>query len=269
MNGLETYNEGAKKLPPFFICSRSFRSRLPLGNAARATELATEARQLSIQRSDQGLLAHVAETEAQIALAVNISGVQFRGGGLVPSKLPPSVCPEPRFWNLAECESITRDLTGRAALSEVCAATTRLADVAVAEAQRVPMLTLDELMETSDFITLHTTLTRESRHLIGKQALARAKRGLRIVNAARGELVDEEALLASRLLEDAVSIRPGYVPSYNNLAKAYYLTGLPELAIGTYEEALRRDPSNAIALKNLAVLAEGAGLLDDRQGPIG
>src|SRR5258707_5878907 len=68
---------------------------------------------------------------------------------------------------------------------------------AVAEAQPVPMLTLNELMETSDFITLHTTLTRESRHLIGKQALARAKRGLRIVNAARGELVDEEALLAA------------------------------------------------------------------------
>jgi hypothetical protein len=37
-----------------------------------------------------------------------------RGGGLVSSKLPPSVCPKPRFWNLAECESITRDLTGRA-----------------------------------------------------------------------------------------------------------------------------------------------------------
>ena len=37
-----------------------------------------------------------------------------RGGGLVPSKLPPSVCPEPRFWTHAECEAITRDLTGRA-----------------------------------------------------------------------------------------------------------------------------------------------------------
>jgi tetratricopeptide (TPR) repeat protein len=42
---------------------------LKLGNAGRATELAAEARQLSTQRSDQGLLAHVAETEAQIALA--------------------------------------------------------------------------------------------------------------------------------------------------------------------------------------------------------
>jgi hypothetical protein len=38
-----------------------------------------------------------------------------RGGGLVPSKLPPSVCPVPRFWSLAECEAITRDLGGRAA----------------------------------------------------------------------------------------------------------------------------------------------------------
>jgi D-3-phosphoglycerate dehydrogenase len=71
---------------------------------------------------------------------------------------------------------------------------------AVAEAQHVPMLSLDELLETSDFITLHTTLTRESRHLIGTQALARVKRGVRIVNAARGELIDEEALLAA--LED-------------------------------------------------------------------
>jgi hypothetical protein len=37
-----------------------------------------------------------------------------RGGGLVPSKLPPSVCPFPRSWSLAESEAITRDLGGRA-----------------------------------------------------------------------------------------------------------------------------------------------------------
>jgi len=71
---------------------------------------------------------------------------------------------------------------------------------AVAEAQCVTLLALDKLLETSDFITLHTTLTKESRHLIGKQALAKVKRGLRLVNAARGELVDEEALLLA--LED-------------------------------------------------------------------
>jgi len=68
-----------------------------------------------------------------------------------------------------------------------------------------------------------------------------------------------EPVAAARQLEDAISIRPDYVPSYNNLAKAYYLAGLPELAVAGYQEALRRDPSNAIARKNLALLTATAG----------
>jgi hypothetical protein len=70
----------------------------------------------------------------------------------------------------------------------------------------------------------------------------------------RGELVP-----ASRLLENAILIRPDHVPSYNNLAKAYFLVRLPELALAAYEEVLRRDPSNAIALHNLLLLTEAAG----------
>jgi Tfp pilus assembly protein PilF len=70
----------------------------------------------------------------------------------------------------------------------------------------------------------------------------------------RGEVVP-----ASRLLENAVLIRPDHVPSRNNLAKAYFLAGLPELAVASYEEVLRRDSSNAIALNNLLLLAEAAG----------
>jgi tetratricopeptide (TPR) repeat protein len=71
-----------------------------------------------------------------------------------------------------------------------------------------------------------------------------------------------EAVPACRLLETAVLIRPDHVPSYNNLAKAYFVAGLPELAVAAYEEALRRDSSNAIALKNLLLLAEAAGIHD-------
>lgn len=71
-----------------------------------------------------------------------------------------------------------------------------------------------------------------------------------------------EALAASRTLENAVLVRPDHVPSRNNLAKAYFLAGLPELAVASYEEALRRDPSNELALRNLLLLAEGAGLRD-------
>jgi hypothetical protein len=73
----------------------------------------------------------------------------------------------------------------------------------------------------------------------------------------RGEVVP-----ASRLLENAVMVRPDHVPSYSNLGMAYFLAGLPELAVGAYEEALRRDPSNAVALRNLLLLAEAAGLRD-------
>ena len=71
-----------------------------------------------------------------------------------------------------------------------------------------------------------------------------------------------EAVPASFPLESAVTIRPDHVPSYNNLAKAYFLAGLPELAVASYEEVLRRDPSNSIALNNLLLLAEAAGNRD-------
>jgi len=58
-----------------------------------------------------------------------------------------------------------------------------------------------------------------------------------------------EAVPASLPLESAVTIRPDHVPSYNNLAKAYFLAGLPELAVASYEEVLRRTrriPSRSI-----------------------
>lgn len=66
---------------------------------------------------------------------------------------------------------------------------------AMAESAGVRLVSLDELLPACDYLTLHTTLTPESRHLIGHQALAKVKPGVRIVNAARGELVDPDALL--------------------------------------------------------------------------
>ena len=54
---------------------------------------------------------------------------------------------------------------------------------------------LDDLLAQSDVITLHAPLTPETRHLLRRETLARAKRGCYVVNTARGELIDEPALV--------------------------------------------------------------------------
>jgi D-3-phosphoglycerate dehydrogenase len=58
----------------------------------------------------------------------------------------------------------------------------------------VRLVTLEELLQESDFISIHLPKTPETVGLIGKEQLAMCKPGVRIVNAARGGLVDEEAL---------------------------------------------------------------------------
>jgi len=54
---------------------------------------------------------------------------------------------------------------------------------------------LDDVLSRADFLTIHTPLTSETRGLIGREAFARMKRNVRIINCARGGLVDERALL--------------------------------------------------------------------------
>lgn len=64
-----------------------------------------------------------------------------------------------------------------------------------AQSLGVELVELPELFAMADFITVHVPLTRETQHLIGTEALARMKTGVRLVNCARGGVVDEEALL--------------------------------------------------------------------------
>jgi D-3-phosphoglycerate dehydrogenase len=59
---------------------------------------------------------------------------------------------------------------------------------------RVELASLDDIYARADFITVHTPLTKETRGLIGPTAFARMKKGVRIINCARGGIVDEEAL---------------------------------------------------------------------------
>jgi len=66
-----------------------------------------------------------------------------------------------------------------------------------ADAAGVPLVELDELLARADFITLHVPALPETRHLVNADRIARMKKGVRIVNTARGELIDDAALAAA------------------------------------------------------------------------
>ena len=67
----------------------------------------------------------------------------------------------------------------------------------------VEKVELDELLRRADFITLHTPMTEKTRNILNKDALAKTKKGVRILNCARGGLIVEAAL--------AEAIRAGHV----------------------------------------------------------
>ena len=58
----------------------------------------------------------------------------------------------------------------------------------------VEKVELDDLLRRADFITLHTPLTDQTRNILSRENLAKTKKGVRIVNCARGGLIDETAL---------------------------------------------------------------------------
>ncbi|MEM9247761.1 MAG: phosphoglycerate dehydrogenase [Pseudomonadota bacterium] len=68
----------------------------------------------------------------------------------------------------------------------------------------VTKVTLDDLLARADFITLHVPLTEKTRNILSANALAKTKKGVRIINCARGGLVDEDAL-ASALTDGRVA----------------------------------------------------------------
>lgn len=67
----------------------------------------------------------------------------------------------------------------------------------VAKQLDVEKLSLDQIWPAADYITVHTPLIPQTKNLINATTLAKCKKGVRIVNVARGGIVDEEALLAA------------------------------------------------------------------------
>jgi D-3-phosphoglycerate dehydrogenase len=64
----------------------------------------------------------------------------------------------------------------------------------VASELGVELVTLDDLFARADYVSLHMPSNEKTRNLVNAERLARAKKGIRIVNTARGDLIDEQAL---------------------------------------------------------------------------
>lgn len=70
-------------------------------------------------------------------------------------------------------------------------------DLTAAAELGIEMVDLDTLLRESDFVSLHCALTEETRHLIGTTALGQMKNSAILINAARGPVVDTDALVAA------------------------------------------------------------------------
>jgi D-3-phosphoglycerate dehydrogenase / 2-oxoglutarate reductase len=117
--------------------------------------------------------------------------------------------------------------------------------------------TLDGVLARSDFVTIHLPLNDETRGVIGAAALAKLKPGARLINAARGELVDEAALDAAlrsgALAGAAVDVFP-QEPYSGPLLGAPNLVVTPHLAASTDEA---QDRAGVIVAEQVVAALEG------------
>ena len=120
----------------------------------------------------------------------------------------------------------------------------------------VTTMTLDELLPQADFITLHTPLTPGTTKMINKEQLAKMKPGARLINVARGELVDEDALLQAleneQLAGVALDVFTNEPPGDLPLLRHPRLMATPHLGASTQEA--QREVAIEAAEQVIAVL---------------
>jgi D-3-phosphoglycerate dehydrogenase len=130
---------------------------------------------------------------------------------------------------------------------------------AAAREVEVELVTLDELLKRSDVISLHTSLSPATEKMFGAAAFAKMKRGARLVNCARGELIDEaalaEALKSGQLAAAAVDTFAEEPPKNSPLIGLANLIATPHIAGSTAEA--QEEVGTAVAQQVRDYLADG------------
>src|SRR6059036_25599 len=132
------------------------------------------------------------------------------------------------------------------------------ADAAAEREFNATFVAKERLLADADFVTVHTNLTMETRHLIDEAALKRMKKTAVLVNAARGPIVDEAALVRALregwiagagldVFEDEPTIHPGLLP-------------LPNVVLAPHIASASRDTRTGMAIlavRNCVAVLEG------------
>jgi D-3-phosphoglycerate dehydrogenase len=109
--------------------------------------------------------------------------------------------------------------------------------------QGVTGVSLDELLSRADYITFHLPLTEETRNMISAQAFAKMKPGVRIVNCARGGIVDEDALydalVSGKVAGAALDVFAQEPCQGHKLFDLEQVIGSPHIGAATREAQLR------------------------------
>lgn len=119
----------------------------------------------------------------------------------------------------------------------------------------IKFASLDELLTTSDFVTLHVPLTDETRHMINAATLAKMKRGAFLVNTARGAVVEERALVDSlrsgHLAGAALDVFENEPNIHPELINMQNVITTPHIASATYEARYKMSQQVVSAVQDL------------------
>ncbi|MEK7386011.1 MAG: phosphoglycerate dehydrogenase [candidate division NC10 bacterium] len=111
-----------------------------------------------------------------------------------------------------------------------------------AQQLEIQLTDLPRLYAEADFITVHTPLTAETRHMIGAKELAAMKRGVRLINCARGGIIDEtalhQAITAGRVAGAAIDVFEQEPPKDHPLLALEQVICTPHLGASTQEAQL-------------------------------
>jgi D-3-phosphoglycerate dehydrogenase len=109
----------------------------------------------------------------------------------------------------------------------------------IAASLGIELLSVDDLCAKSDYLTLHVPSTAETRHLIDARRLALCKPGVRIINTARGELIDEpalaEAIESGQVGGAGLDVFAQEPPVDGRLTKLPQVVATPHIAASTVE----------------------------------